>query len=861
MSSESTKPNRSLTDEERVRELGLKNNLKQAEVNTLIEYYKRKDPHNQGLLPQQFKEAVGEFIASGLTIDPNIIFNIFNTAESGVQGRVSIREFILGYAILCRGTTENRLRYLFAIYGADGPGFLTRDQLIRSLKLMQRIVSEVSLDPDETDTEENEEHIRQVADNLIADSSWPETNTISYDDFIEKVKEEDVVMSWLEKLSDVAGQHFKYIEKLELEVVQLNMEREGILTSGPRVDGLQQSMDWSSSAAQVTDPLSQKQQPNPRTDKKRKIPAPRQKLVRRDLREQRTTSGSSINRFFVSDECDDAGMTAAKPFLINYHQIKFGRILGRGACATVYEGTWMHIPVAVKVFNDGSGEAASMERLSTLDEEIRKTIVGDYVEEFWLLLQIRHPNCLLYMGICFEPVVCIVTELFTGGSVASFLHGPNARKFLPTKAIEMICCVARGMYYLHASTPPILHRDLKASNILINRLVSHCVICDFGLSSQFVSEASGLSADGSRFNPDDGRVSGVGTPYTMAPEVMQRQPYTPAADVYSFGVVMYEMYTSRFPYPKLKPGQLMYSVSAGQRPNFFEEDNVPPTLRALIERCWAHEPKDRPTFEDILKELTSPKLIAEVDAAETALSEKVNGRACKFRKYDELSKRLLEEAFLGRDAEVLKLINQGVNVNYCDYDKRTALHVAAAEGHVSCMRVLIRAGAQLCYDRWNNTALVDAINYANRSGDSEPVRVLRAIESRSLCGATSATTKTMELDSNQINVIRRYRAMNAAARGDVTTVSQMLYEGLDVNMYDYDRRTPLMVAASEGKREVVDVLLQHGANIRRRDRWGSTAYHEAERGGHHDVMLVLRQAEEHFEQQHNPGTEPHLANN
>lgn len=388
------------------------------------------------------------------------------------------------------------------------------------------------------------------------------------------------------------------------------------------------------------------------------------------------STGSADNRAERNSEHDAlrAGQESVhqedyepKPFLINYSEIEIGKVLGRGACATVYEGKWLHIPVAVKIFNDINGQHAGIERLASSDENDRKAKVGDYEKEFWLLLQIRHPNCLLYMGICFEPVVCIVTELFSGGSIANYLHGPKAQKFSPSKGLEMISGVARGMYYLHASTPPILHRDLKASNILINSMITHCVICDFGLSDQFFRDVSGKNST----DPGGGHGQGemIGTVYTMAPEVMEGKEYTPASDVYSFGVLMYEIYTGRTPFPNLKPIQIMFQVCDGNRPKFFESDKVPPLLRDLIMRCWAHDPEDRPSFKAVVEALTDENLKSEVTIAQAAENE------LKKPDVGELSKRLLDVAFMGNDDELLKLINAGADINYSDYDKRTALHV------------------------------------------------------------------------------------------------------------------------------------------------------------------------------------------
>lgn len=82
--------------------------------------------------------------------------------------------------------------------------------------------------------------------------------------------------------------------------------------------------------------------------------------------------------------------------------------------------------------------------------------------------------------------------------------------------------------YLHSSTPGILHRDLKTRNVLVDKLVTHAVLCDFGEGR--ISDV-GLTGTAGNFP------AAVGTARSMAPEVMKREKYTKAADVYSFGIV------------------------------------------------------------------------------------------------------------------------------------------------------------------------------------------------------------------------------------------------------------------------------------------------------------------------------------
>lgn len=101
------------------------------------------------------------------------------------------------------------------------------------------------------------------------------------------------------------------------------------------------------------------------------------------------------------------------------------------------------------------------------------------------------------------------------------------------------------------------------------------------------------------------------------------------------------------------------------------------------------------------------------------------------------------------------------------------------------MRVLIRAGARLCYDRWGNTPVADADNFATRTGDSEGIRLLRAIEGRSV--------ETSNATAQQKHAMLKYAAMTAVSDGDVDRLKRLIKDGLNVNMSDYDRRTPLMV--------------------------------------------------------------------
>ena len=154
--------------------------------------------------------------------------------------------------------------------------------------------------------------------------------------------------------------------------------------------------------------------------------------------------------------------------------------------------------------------------------------------------------------------------------------------------------IAKGCTFLHAKSPPIIHRDLKCANVLVTDDLS-AKITDFG-------ESKALSHD-------ENTMTTVGTPYFMAPEVFSDEEgdrqYSPAVDVYSFGMVLLEIFLNGEIGSAFKrnwgPMTIMNKISRGWRPDLSKVDEEDPGMAKLIARCWERDPSTRPTFKEITK--------------------------------------------------------------------------------------------------------------------------------------------------------------------------------------------------------------------------------------------------------------------
>lgn len=259
---------------------------------------------------------------------------------------------------------------------------------------------------------------------------------------------------------------------------------------------------------------------------------------------------------------------------IRWEDLHLGEEVGQGSYAVVYRGIWNGSDVAVKVYFAG---------------EYKESTLLDYKKEIDIMRKLRHPNVLLFMGAVYsQERLAIVTEFLPRGSLFKALH-KNNQALDVKRRMRMALDVARGMNYLHHRNPPIVHRDLKSSNLLVDRNWN-VKVGDFGLSRW---------KNGTFLTTKSGR----GTPQWMAPEVLRNEPSNEKSDVFSFGVILWELMTVSIPWNNLNSLQVVGVVGFMDRRLELPE-GLDPQIESIISDCWQSNPENRPSFEDIINRMT-----------------------------------------------------------------------------------------------------------------------------------------------------------------------------------------------------------------------------------------------------------------
>ncbi|XP_022765900.1 wall-associated receptor kinase 2-like [Durio zibethinus] len=273
----------------------------------------------------------------------------------------------------------------------------------------------------------------------------------------------------------------------------------------------------------------------------------------------------------------------------NYHE---SRILGQGGQGTVYKG----------ILPDGRNVA------------IKKSIIGNesqvhqFINEVIVLTQINHRNVVKLLGCCLETQVpLLVYEYIRNGTLFDHMH--KAAHHAPTIPWETRLKIATGtseaLSYLHsAASPPIIHRDVKLTNILLDDNYN-AKVSDFGCSRLIPSDKAQITT------------LVQGTLGYLDPEYLHTSQLTEKSDVYSFGVVLIELITGlkvlSFERPEAERNLAMFFVSVMKEERLVDildgrvvnDENIEQLkeVAILARRCVRVKGEERPTMKEVASEL------------------------------------------------------------------------------------------------------------------------------------------------------------------------------------------------------------------------------------------------------------------
>lgn len=277
--------------------------------------------------------------------------------------------------------------------------------------------------------------------------------------------------------------------------------------------------------------------------------------------------------YAVQKEQLDPMLRGVAEWEIPWEALHVGDRIGIGSYGEVYRAEWNGTEVAVKKF---------------MNQDITSDALAQFKCEIEIMLRLRHPNVVLFMGaVTRPPNLSILTEFLPRGGLYKLLHRPNIQ-IEEKKRLRMALDVAKGMNYLHTSNPIIVHRDLKTPNLLVDKnwVVK---VCDFGMSR--MKHHTFLSSK-----------STAGTAEWMAPEVLRNEPSNEKSDVYSFGVILWELTTLQVPWSGMNSMQVVGAVGfQGRRLEI--PASVDPIVAEIISECWNQNPQVRPSFAQIISRL------------------------------------------------------------------------------------------------------------------------------------------------------------------------------------------------------------------------------------------------------------------
>jgi predicted Ser/Thr protein kinase len=254
-----------------------------------------------------------------------------------------------------------------------------------------------------------------------------------------------------------------------------------------------------------------------------------------------------------------------------------GDAIGEGGFGAVYKAHYRGQQVAYKTMKM---------------QELGASFDKEFEQEVRMMMNLHHKNILQFIGASrVRGKLAILTEYISQGNLAQLLLSKPLDIQLKKK---IILDIAEALHFLHSNN--ILHRDIKAENILVVSTLKDAIInvklADFGTARSTTEQVT------SKFT------KGVGTPLYMAVEVLKNETYERSADVFSFGVLMWAIMSQEEPYKDFTHSwDIAEFVLQGKRLPIRDEWLA--LYKKLITRAWAQNPRDRLTMTEIVTLLSN----------------------------------------------------------------------------------------------------------------------------------------------------------------------------------------------------------------------------------------------------------------
>ncbi|RWW30785.1 hypothetical protein GW17_00004633 [Ensete ventricosum] len=264
----------------------------------------------------------------------------------------------------------------------------------------------------------------------------------------------------------------------------------------------------------------------------------------------------------------------------------FTTVLGQGSFGPVYKAA---MP---------TGELVAVKVLSSNSSQGEK----EFQTEVLLLSRLHHRNLVNLVGYCIDKSQrMLIYEFMTNGNLANFLYSDSPRILSWEERLQIASDVSHGIEYLHeGAIPPVIHRDLKSANILLDKSM-RAKVADFGLSKEetFDDRKSGLK----------------GTYGYMDPDYMSTNQFTKKSDIYSFGIILFELITAINPQQGLLDYINLAVIGEDGKADWEEildkklvGRSNPEEVRLLADiayKCLHKTPRKRPSIADLTLSISS----------------------------------------------------------------------------------------------------------------------------------------------------------------------------------------------------------------------------------------------------------------